>query len=357
MFKSTPRSLDEYYSNSSEIGNLKREVSEVFYGINNNYTETPLPRNKDYDALLFMVRPQLNLTSANIRNNRLFYSLMTKVPLSMHRYVRCILDPRLMNISGEVEVDPVGNTSKASDGLKCPLVDNTNPFIPIVSNTFRSISGWPDVTLPTYTSGNGIYKQQYSQADGVTLNYESFDLDLSFRNMIGDPVIYLMYIWLHYMSSVFEGRLMPYMDFIVENELDYNTRIYKLTLDVSHTYVKKIAATGASFPISVPTGQFFDSNRDKPYNDQTDEFSIRFRNVGAQYNDDILIKEFNETVNIFNPLMRETFKGRLDNSTKPSDSIIKIPKKLRIFFKNKGVPRIDQTTNELDWFIPKRWIP
>ena len=353
MIEPIPKSLDEYFARSSTLGNVKREVSENFFGINNLFVETPLPRNKDYDALTFFVRPQLNLTSGNIRNNRLFYSLMTTEPMSMHRYVRCMLDPRLMYGSGKPTAD---DPNKMEDGLVCPLVDNTNPFIPIFTNTYRSISGWPDVTLPTYTSNPGLYKQQYSQADGVTLNYESFDLDVTFRNMIGDPVIYMTYIWLHYMSSVFEGRLVPYMDFITENTLDYNTRIYKMTLDFSHTYVKKIACVGAAFPISVPTGQFFDSNRDKPFNEQTDEFSIRFRCLGAIYNDDIIVENFNRTVNIFNPGMRQMFEGKRNVKPKPTDPMVKIPRDKLVFYKNKGIPRINEETFELEWYIPREWL-
>ena len=53
------------------------------------------------------------------------------------------------------------------------------------------------------------------------------------------------------MSLVFEGKLVPYFDYMAENTIDYNTRIYRLVTDSTHMYVTKIAATGYAFPISV----------------------------------------------------------------------------------------------------------
>ena len=52
---------------------------------------------------------------------------------------------------------------------------------------------------------------------------------------------------------------------LTENEYDYNTRLYRLVTDSSGKYVKKISATGASIPISVPTGKFFDYKREGVY--------------------------------------------------------------------------------------------
>ena len=184
-------------------------------------------------------------------------------------------------------------------------MDNNNAFIPVLTNNLLSLSGWPDLVAPTFTSKSGVYNEVYSQVDGITENYESFDLEATFRNTRGDPILYMFYIWLHYSAAVFSGKLAPYLDFITENEIDYNTRIYRLVLDANKQIVKKIAASGVCYPISVPLGSFFDFNNERPFNDQNKEISIRFKTLGAVYQDDILIKEFNNTVAIFNPAMRD----------------------------------------------------
>jgi hypothetical protein len=331
-----PQSLEQYFRTATNIGSLDYAISNNLYGINHRQIKSVLPTNKDIYGLTFITRPQLNLSSDNIRNNRLFYSLMSNRQLSLHRFIRNTLDPRL----------EYGLFPDSEGPIKCPLVDPEQVFIPILTNTLKSVSGWPDIVAPTFTSKQGVYREQYSQVDGPTVNYETFDLDLTFANMIGDPVIRIFYYWLHYMSSVFEGRMMPYLDFITENEIDYNTRIYRLVLDQSKRYVKKIAATGASFPISVPTGQFFDYTHEKPFNDQTKEFTVRMRCMGAIYNDDILVKSFNDAVGIFQPALRGSpvatggFKGMRE-----------IPQELLLFFNNRGYPRIDPITMELKWYV------
>ena len=72
------------------------------------------------------------------------------------------------------------------------------------------------------------------------------------------------------------------------------TRIYRLVLDETRTQVRKIAATGVSIPKSVPLGSQFDFSAETPFNEQNKELTVQFESIGFQYNDPILIKEFNE---------------------------------------------------------------
>jgi hypothetical protein len=252
-----------------------------------------------------------------------------------------MLDPRAQ----------LGHQPKSSNNVEalyppipCPLVDSSQAFIPVLTNNLLTLSGWPDVVAPVFESESGMYKESYAQVDGLSRNYESFDLDASFRNTRGDPILYMFYIWLQYMSDVFEGKLVPYMDYLVENVIDYNTRIYRLVLDVNKQKVKKIAATGASFPVSVPTGSFFDFNSETPYSDQNKDITIRFRCMGADYLDDILIKEFNDTVKIFNPSMFNRYRDQ---------EMVRVSQKTLPLFNNRGYPRIDETTYDLEWWVSK----
>lgn len=137
--------------------------------------------------------------------------------------------------------------------------------------------------------------------------------------------------------------MVPYPDFLVKNEIDYNTRIYRLVLDSTKTYVQKIACTGASFPISAPWGNAFNFEADKPLNISNNEITIQFKSVGSRYMDDIIVSDFNKTVRIFNPMMRPEYIDTV---------MVKIPMEELQIFSDKGYPRIDPDTKELQWWVP-----
>lgn len=323
--------LDHFFSATQYIGRPDKSISDNLFGINHRQIEGIIPENRDAHGLVFFTRPQLNLTVGNLRNDRKFYKLLTRTSESIHRYVRVMLDPRL-------PFDPYLPVDSF-------LVDNQMPFIPILTNTIKTISGWPDVVLPTYTSKNGLMKEQWSVADGTVEIFESFDLDATFRNTKDEPTSMLMQTWLKYMDNVFQGKMVPYLDYITENTIDYNTRIYVFIMDETKRVVKKVAAVGAAFPLNAPFGRMFDYNKEIKYNDQNKDINIRFRCLGAMYNDDILLHEFNKTVGIFNPDIRNMIRtGQLGN-------LVKIPQYLIHLANNRGYPYINTATNELEWYI------
>lgn len=318
-----PVTVDDLFK-ISYIGSIQQAIGNSFYGINHRQIPTALLANRERYGYTFFTRPQLNLQSANIRAQRLFYPLLTNDKNTVQNYVRSILDPRVA-----LTLNPT-------------LCDPYNGFIPVLTNNLKSISGWDDYIAPTFTSDEGNYKESVSFVDGNILNYQTYDIECTFRNTRGDPIIYMIYIWLLYQSFVFEGIMSPYPDMIIENEIDYNTRIYRLVMDKSNTFVRKILATGASFPITLPLGNFFDYTSDSPTNSEIYDFTIRFRCMGITYQDDILIHEFNEVTKIFNPSMRDQNRAT---------DMVKVPKALLVIFNNRGYPRINPATYELEWYV------
>jgi hypothetical protein len=137
---------------------------------------------------------------------------------------------------------------------------------------------------------------------------------------------------------------------IVANEIDYNTRVYRLVLDHSKQYVTKIACCGAAFPVNSPIGTFFDFNNDRPYFDQIKDISIRLRCTGAIYLDDIVVRSFNKAVSIFNPDMRPLLGGL---SAEETPTMAKIHRRVLPYFNNRGYPRINISNYELEWWIDK----
>lgn len=330
----TSKSMDELFS-GMPTGSLDRAILNNLKGINHRQIQGMLPSNKDMPGLTFFVRPQLNMQRDNIRNVRQLASLLTSVPTSIQTYIRCMLDPRLMT--------GISYNTGSIPPINCPIVDNQSAFIPILTNNLTSMSGWPSIAVPTFTSKPGLYNESYSMVDGRVLNNEVFDLSVNFRNTRGDPVLYLFYVWVLYMSMVFEGRLVPYLDFITENEIDYNTRIYRLVLDYKKEKVTKITACNAAFPVGVPIGDAFDIPGDKPYSEANKEIGMRFKCMGVNYFDDILVKEFNDTVAIFNPSMAD---DRRDSDMMP------VPAAMIQAFNHRGYPRIEPSTSRLEWYVP-----
>lgn len=333
------KSLDDFFTLTQQLGSSDKAISNNLFGLTNDGVKGVLPENRDSYGMVFFTRPQLNLSKKNVMNVRKMYSLLNNDPSSIHRYVRCMLDPRLNKVK-------IGNDTEALDTATSVLLNDELAFIPVLTNNIKSMSGWPDIALPTFTSKEGLRKEQWSIGDGAIEIYDSFDIDCTFKNMKDEPITMLMETWVQYIAQVFEGNMSPYMDMIVENEIDYNTRIYRLVLDETKRFVKKIAATGASFPINVPTGKMFDFTDENKYNDQTKELNLRFKCVGAMYNDDILIQEFNKTAGIFDPEVRNLINGRAHN-------LEKIPESLLSVFNHRGTPLINKNTLELEWWINK----
>lgn len=342
--------LDPYAATSSST-----DIASHAWGINHRQTPLPIPINKDHYGLTFFTRPQLNFQRANLKHSRKMHPLLTTEAKSWQRYIRCSLDPRL---SRDYAAGTPGISSSIDANLECPLLDENNAFLPLLTNSLVNISGWPDPVSPTYTSKSGLYKEELSFVDGNIVNYSTYDLTANFRNLRGNPIKQMFAYWTEYASLVFDGTLMPYPDMLLANEIDYTTRIYRLVLDANKTRVQHIGACGACLPTATPQGNTFDFASDKPYNDSNAEISIPFRAMGFIYNDDILIRSFNETVAIFNPDMMPKVKTKGNNydpNQEPDDSLMtKVETRYLPLFNCKGYPRIDPQTYELQWYIPRQ---
>lgn len=319
--------LDEVLANTSN-GPVSTAISQTIYGLNHRNQPNAVPMNKDYFGLTFFTRPRMNMSTENLQQVRKFAPLLTTNQTSLPRVIRCLLDSE----SGKRNTDVYGS----------PLVDPEQAFIPILTNQLVSMGGWPDIEVPTWTSKAGAYREEYSMADGVTDIHRAYDITANFRNIPGDPITTLFLTWCHYQSLVFQGILIPYPEMIIENEIDYQTRIYRLVLDESRRYVQKIAACGAAFPTSTPIAASFNFESDQPINRSNDQVSVTFRCMGAMYQDDILIAEFNETVQGQNGHMKDSERERY---------MMKIPSASILLFNHSGYPRINPDTYELEWWI------
>lgn len=316
---------------TTAIGSPKTSMSEVLGGINHRGTPNRVPINKDYYGLAFFTRPQMNLKTSNLLRDRRFTRLLTNKAESIPRAVRAYLDYTCDNWGTE--------------SYTCPLVDQKNIFIPLLTNHLISMSGWPDIDLNTYTTDKGIIGEEIVMVDSTTEIVRSVDLTCNFRNMPGSPILVLGQIWQLYMSNVFLGRLLPHAENMVDNTIDYNTRIYRIVLDNTKRYVQDIASAVAFFPVNVPMGARFNFESDTPINKQMDQISITFRGSIIEYSDDILINEFNTAVCLANSDMLDTNRDM---------NMAKVTGPYLHHFNYAGYPRINPGTYELEWWVTKR---
>jgi len=323
--------LDDYLNQiARNLGRSPRDqaISDAFYGLNIVGRNGPIPVNTENHGFTFFTRPLMNMSYDNLIIDRVMSNLLVEEPYSVQRMVRASLDPSLL-----------------AQGITSPGIDNLSAFIPLLSNNLISLSGWPDFTLNTHTSQPGLYREAYSYVDDIPYHYETYDLQASFRNLPGDPISFMMLIWGWYMGLVYEGRLMPYPDMVLYNEIDYNTRIYRLIMDKSRRYVTRIGATGASFPMTAPIGNIFNFEGDgseTPFPTANDQIAVNFRCMGFTYYDHILIYEFNRVVEHFNVAMKDENRERYLVKLKPWE---------REYFNYSAYPHINELTLELEWWV------
>lgn len=328
--------LDRVYQ-STPLGPVDSNLINTIYGINHRQTPAALPMNKDRFGFTFFTRPRLNMSRSNLRYVRQMYPLLSQEPASIHRIIRCYLDPD--------SAYPPSN--KPEDKVTSPYVDDLLPFIPLLSNLILSIGGWPEFVADTHTTPDGHYREAHSIIDGPIRIKGAFELSATFRNLPNNPVTLLFFYWLFYSAMVFEGEMMPYGDSVYEYEIDYNTRIWRLTMDPTNRYVTNILSTGASFPLNAPVGALGNFDSTQPYNDSQDNVTVRFQCIGMDYNEPIQIQEFNQLVQMFNPGMAPGARDQY---------YIQVPYEILSFFNMRGYPQINPADSELQWFIPYRML-
>lgn len=329
----------DFISKINGLGSLSSAQTDNLRGINVNKTGAVASKNKDRNGLTFFTRPDFNLTDGNLSANRVMSTLLGSSPDSMNTALRCMLDPR--------------SERTFENRVISDIFDSTQAFIPVLTNNLISISGWPDIALSTYTSKEGLYRESFSMVDDTAHIFNTFDITANFKNIQGDPITLLFTLWTLYSAFVYDGTMVPYPDMIIKNEIDYNTRIYRLVMDESNTIVTKIAACGAAFPMASPIGASFNYSNESVYSTDNDQISIPFRCMGASYLDPILVTEFNKCVVDKNLAMSDSVRSSTMRKVSNSDNIGDNSGKNRLLmnYLNSSLhPRIEPTTMELEWY-------
>lgn len=308
-----------------------QSISDTFRGLNITGKNNAVPLNTENHGYTFFTRPYLNLSEQNCMVDRRLQMLLNPNPLSVERRVRAYLDPERHKNNGPDW---------------CPGVDVFNPFITILSNNLISLTGWEDFTLNLSTTTPGVYRDAMSYVDDVPYQYGTYDLQMTCRNIDGDPITWMLAMMEIYMGLNREGRIMPYPELALLNEYDANVRCYRLVMDATKTYVQRIAANGAGLFMNAPTGQglnFTGDGSETPYQTVSDQLNFSIRSMGLTIYDYILIYEFNELVQEFNPAMKDGSRGV---------ATVKLSQNEKNWFNFDAYPYINvEAHNELEWHV------
>lgn len=329
-------------SRENGFGELSIANSLSLRGFNHRGLGNPISAPRDNQGINFWTRPNLNLSEGNLVAKRVLSILATGEEYSIQRLARALLDPR----ANWCEDMPAGAKRHNVSPISTPLVDRHNPFIPMFTNHVLSLTGWKDIDMDSYTSPEGKSRQTYSQIDSVAEILNSFTLTANFRNVTGDPITLLILVWLYYSGWVYRGDLLPYPESMVENEIDYQTRIYRFVLDPTRRFIQKFACTGIAYPTAISIGAAMNFNSEKPYSDENAQLTIPFQCTGAMYNDPIIIYWFNKTVYNFCDALRKSVGGE-------SQDYVKIDADELAAYPYRGLPHINPYTLELEWWVPR----
>ena len=152
---------------------------DLLGGFNRGQQGNQLPTNTDMQGLTFFSRPNLNLSYDNVMAIRQLSVLASSVPDSYPRVIRRMLWPD-------------GKFSDVADDNA--LFDNRHAFMPMLSNSITSMSGWPDIALHPYSSAEGMAKEVWMMNDSIAEINGRFDLDCTFENTLGDPISLFFFV-------------------------------------------------------------------------------------------------------------------------------------------------------------------
>lgn len=316
-------------------GDPNTAIFNAFYGPNHGGVGDLVALNEDYVGYVFFTKPNLNLKKSAIRHIRKLQYLLDDDPNS----VACA-------IKSSLTCSKYWNSVK--DGRRSNAVNDLYPFIPFLSNSLDSVSGWPDESVDFFESEEGLAKEVYGWSDTRPDNFGTFDLQLTFNSKIGDPQTAFFSTIREYMGRVGTGEMSPLPISEAEWEIDYNMNVYVLIMDRARKYVQKIASLGGGGVVAgVPTGAAFNIDTKQTRQTETKQISIPMKCYGFQYNDPIIIENFNALVGWTNPDMRPVINGE------EQDEMVKLSDSELYYINYRGYPFINPQTSELEWWLEK----
>lgn len=321
----------------SGLGSPDSAISQLFRGYDHRQTGTNFQRDAFNHGYVFYTRPMMNMSYDNINGDPLLSCLLSDDLNSPFRYVRAMLDPQ-----GEYDSN---------------LIDREQPFIPILTNTCVSHSGWPDIGIDSYVAPEGMRREAWAMGESVAEFNGVSDLSASFENTHGNILLFMFHCWIKYIGEVKMGDDMtPYPQAWMTHYLDYVSRCWRIVLDKNKRYVTGIATSVASYPENAPLGAQFNFNKDSVFPQDTSQINIQWKSMCIEYNYEHLIDEFNENVCFKCPKMRDHRRPKEMvllklTSIINTDGSPMFLDELNLTNFDNLYPRINPETKEFEWWM------
>lgn len=247
----------------------------------NRFNKSMLPTNRELVGYTFITRPHCNLANENLVNVRDFAPLLFCNPNSIQMAIRQSLDTEFAYNHG-------------GSKFNCPLIDIQNPFFVMCCNSLRSITNFPDPTLAIETTEGGFFSEQQSGVIGYDRMAKGQDLQLTFRDYVGSPVMSAIDFWVKYMGYIQDGTMHQYKEDIEHNLFGYSVSIYRFLLDYSGRRITRWAKATGCWPKMSPMGTIFNINDGETIVAAAkDNFSVPFQASVFEYNDPEILRDFN----------------------------------------------------------------
>lgn len=295
-----PYSIEQLYAEGLDAVFLGAGWGEHNRQITNNYAKLNrfgtrfVMDNYLKTGYTFMTRPELNLTSGNLQQNRIMNLLNNSDPSTMAFALRCYLDTRYAR-------------ALLDKTMQCPFIDYRNPFFTLITNNLTDFSGGPSHQLDVFTDEQGFYGESQSFAKGSDSYRKPFDLQLGVIDPIGGPIDAAIKYWMKYIELINRGEMIMYPDQSYDRILNYTVSIYRFVMDPSFRFIRRWVKYTGCFPISRPGASIFDFSSKDIFVDQVRKFSIGFRCGSGHVDEDdpIVIQEFNSLVERYYPTIKQ----------------------------------------------------
>ncbi|EBS0563365.1 hypothetical protein DTU56_09560 [Salmonella enterica subsp. enterica serovar Muenchen] len=329
---------------SKGMGLAAQRLTNPLMGFNHRMANNPVPVNREYGGVSFIVRPDLNLDYNNISQSRRFANMCAQDTASLDYSILAALDPLF----------PFGFAASDEPALGKPFrpevpFDNLQAFIPLLSSSLVSFSGPPDNSVDSWLSNEGIEREQWGIVDSTwEVNY-AYSGSTTFNNMVGNPIMKMMTVWLEYMAGVRKGKFKPRIINSIQRRIDYQSRIYTINYD-SLGNIQRFTCGCIMWPTNNNAGAMASVDNTKPQLNDDVTITIQWQMIGARYDDPLYMDMFNRTVAIFNPDMIPD--PNYDEFMPIGASFLR---KLEVhelpLFNYYGYPHIDTIRRQLSWWV------
>lgn len=169
-------------------------------------------------------------------------------------------------------------------------IDKT-PFIPLVSNLCTDSGSGKDIVLETEQTDPNFSGNHLVYGSGINESKGPGEITLSFEDIYGSPMFYMILLWVYYIHYVAKGICNPEQGYIVNRIIDYTCSIYIFMLDTDQKTIIRATKYTGCFPKSIPFGNIMHSK-------DIDLQSLSKLSIPFQYNfcsamDPLIFREFN----------------------------------------------------------------